>query len=132
MDPDVQQLVDNSGSLTAIRGVAEAPGRFASVRFEFERGSLSLTCDDDTDEIVAAIGLSTPTSDRAEAPLEVDALRGLLGATVEYAWELCNHRGYRDGFQLRFSGGVVGQATIQFECAASALDVLRVTRSLDS
>jgi hypothetical protein len=125
MRPEVELLASDSGGLIAITGRAVAGDRFAALLLEFGEGTLELTCDDDTDEVVASVIEGGPDH---QDVVGHNALTDLAGLELEYAWELRNHRGYVDGFQLRFTGGDGREETRQFEVAGSAMDVYRVTR----
>jgi hypothetical protein len=89
--------------------------------FEFDKGTLLLRCDDDTDEIV----LET-TNPPARRDSSKTLLSELIGMQIDYAWELRNHRGYMDAIQLRLTAADGREATCQFEAAASAMDIRRV------
>lgn len=124
MDRDVWALCEDSGPLQRVTGVAEdvPPGEWESLRFEFERGVLSLSCDIDTDEVIFETGQRHPgASDVDEAWAE-----RLLGKHIVYAWVLQNHRGYNDGFQLRLQDNEHKEYSVQFEVAASTLHPVRV------
>lgn len=110
----------DSGKLVSATGFASSPGRFSSLAFVFPKRSLRLFCDDDTDEIVADVVDSEPS----EAVLETFA--DLIGSEIEYAWELVNHRGYTDAFQLRFIDPSRTERVVQFEVAGSTIGVSRV------
>jgi hypothetical protein len=125
MRPDVERLASDSGALVAVTGDAVADGRFTALFLEFTAGTLQLVCDDDTDEIVVAV----VDGGRGHPRVRHDALVGLMGTTLDDAWELRNHRGYVDGFQLRFRGRDGQEQTVQFEVGASAMDVRRVGRA---
>jgi hypothetical protein len=124
MGPEVERLTANSGELIAVTGRAVPGGRYATLFLRFKAGTLKLACDDDTDELIATV------SDGEVDQLNVDddALADLVGLTLEYAWELRNHRGYLDGFQVRLRDGHGREETLQFEVGASAMDVSRVVR----
>ena len=122
MEPPVQELMADTGALLDIRGARESGGTYSMIDVVFEHGVLRLSPDGDTDEIVAAV----VSGDEAEGEdLAVDvALSGLVGNVVEHAWYLTNHRGYRDGFQLRLIDlADRSEVTRQFEVAASAIYV---------
>jgi hypothetical protein len=123
MDADVQRLVVESGELTAVLGQSVGGDRFAALALVFAAGTLHFRCNDDTDEIIVELvdndSLGYPTVDH-------DSLAGLVGMAVEYAWEMTNHRGYADAFQLRLRDAEGHEETRQFEVGASAMDVRRV------
>lgn len=124
MLPEVERLATDSGELIAVTGRAVPGDRFSSLFVEFSAGTLQLVCDGETDEIVASVidsGTGHPHATH-------DALVDLAGLTLEYAWELRNHRGYLDGFQVRLKDGHGREDTLQFDVGASALDVRRVVR----
>jgi len=102
-----------------VSGVACWDSRYAYLQFEFGAGILILRCDDDTDEVIAEVGEA-----RADCqPVAELVVTELLGKSIEHAWELRNHRGYRDAFQLRLIDQEGCEETRQFEVAASAMDV---------
>ena len=124
MSADVERLTADSGVLIGVRGRAVPGDRFASLFLRFKAGTLKLACDDDTDEII----VSVIDGDVGESDVRHGALADLDGLTLEYAWELRNHRGYVDGFQVRLRDGHGREETLQFEVGASAIDVRRVVR----
>ncbi len=123
MHPDAQRLVSESGELTAVLGRSVGSDRFAALALVFATGTLHCRCNDDTDEIIVEVvekdSLDYPT-------VEDDSLGGLVGMAAEYAWEMTNHRGYADAFQLRLRNAKGHEETRQFEVGASAMDVRRV------
>jgi hypothetical protein len=122
MDPDVKNLVSDSGSLLAVTGIACPGDRFSSLRLESASGALDLRCDDDTDEIVVEV-----STDSADYPsVGHAALDDLIGLSIEYAWTLIDNRGFVDAFQIRLTDGLGRDETRQFEVGASAMDVRRV------
>src|SRR4051794_36374017 len=125
MNPAVQRLASDSGELRAVRGHSVDNGRFAALAFVFPDAILRLSCNHDTDEMIVEIG---DPNDITYPTVEHESLAGLVGLTVEYAWQMTNHRGYTDAFQLRFRAANREEQTRQFEVAASAIDVLSVTR----
>jgi hypothetical protein len=89
------------------------------LELQFASGVLILRCDDDTDELIAEVGRAG-----TDAVLIADSwIDGLLGKRIEYAWDLRNHRGYLDGFQLRLVDDQHGEEVRQFEVAGSGIDV---------
>ncbi len=124
MHHEVKRLAENSGTLLAVVGSRTSDDRFAVLCLEFETGTLEVRCDGDTDEVIVTIA----AENHAHSVITSGPLPGLMGLEIEYAWELRNHRGYVDGFQLRLRGGDGREGTVQFEVAASAIDVRRVTQ----
>lgn len=125
MHPDTQRLAADSGKLCAVTGLAAtAAGRFVALFLEFENGTLRLECDDDTDEAV----VSVCDEPQGEPVASHEALSDLEGLMIEHAWELRNHRGFADGFQVRLRDGRGREETRQFEVGASAIDVRRVVQ----
>ena len=123
MSPDVARLATDSGELAAIRGQTDATGeRLVALDLAFASGTLRLRCDGDTDEVLVEVA-DEPGS---YPPLRNDALDGLLGMTIEYAWVMTNQRGYSDAFQLRLRDGRGREEIRQFEVGASAIDVRRI------
>lgn len=120
---DVQRLVSESGELSAVLGRSVGSDRFAAIALVFDAGTLHCRCNDDTDEIIVEVvekdSLGYPAVDH-------DSLAGLVGMAVEYAWEMTNHRGYADAFQLRLRDAEGHEETRQFEVGAAAMDVRRV------
>jgi hypothetical protein len=120
---DVADLVAESGALVSITGAEASSGdRFSALAFQFAAGTLHLGCDADTDEIIVEV------SDRHPGYPSIDheSLLGLVGMSLEYAWELTNHRGYTDAFQLRLVDARGREESRQFEGMAAAIDVYRV------
>ena len=128
MQPDVQRLIAESERLTAISGQADGTGGFLALAFHFPEGTLHLRCDRDTDEIIAEVKAA---GSLAYATVDDGSLAALVGMYPEYAWEMTNHRGYTDGFQLRFTDEEKREQTRQFEGAASTISVLAVTEHRD-
>jgi hypothetical protein len=119
VDSEVSDLVTKSGPLLRVIGVAVPGDRYRSLEFEFVSGVLSLRCNDDTDEIIAGVGRNDP----AALPLADSWAQDLPGKWIAYAWELRNHRGYNDGFQLTFMNHERDEESRQFEVAASVIEV---------
>lgn len=95
-------------------------GRLSSEKRRF-------SCDIDTDEIQVDVAAGTPRLGdlSSKAPFAE-----LVGMTLEYAWQLTNHRGYRDAWQMRFlSLESRTETSMQFEVMASAIHVSLVTRA---
>jgi hypothetical protein len=123
VNSDVSDLATESGPLLRVIGVQVPAGRYMSLEFEFASGVLSLRCDDNNDEIVVEVGRNDP----AARPVADPWVQNLLGKWIEYAWELRNHRGYNDGFQLRLMNDEREEESRQFEVAGSVIDVRLVT-----
>jgi hypothetical protein len=123
MNSAVVELATDSGPLLRVSGKLVPPDRFREIAFEFGSGTLILRCDDDTDEII----LEVRTPQAPSSPSGDPVLSELLGMRIDYAWELRNHRGYTDAVQLRLVDATGREETRQFEVAASALDMRRVT-----
>lgn len=122
----VRKLAADSGILRYVAG-QRSPEGYEWLEFNFDRGTLRLTCDADTDQIVVdAI---------KQQPSEFDgfigddgALASLVGKVIEHAWMMVNDRGYRDAFQIRcVDVATRSESCCQFEVAASALTVTRVS-----
>lgn len=128
MQPDVERLIAECGPLTAVSGLNDGTGRYVGLAFHFAEGTLHLRCENDTDEIVAEVKAA---GSLAYPAVKNESLAALVGLDVEYAWEMTNHRGYADGFQLRFTDEEKREQTRQFEVAASAMSVLVVTDHRD-
>lgn len=124
MVPEVAELATDSGKLLFVQAVPDTPGWYDAVQFGFQNGILSLTCDIDTDEVVAAV---RPTANPAPSFTEA-LLSELVGLSIGSAWTLTNHRGYADAFQLRLVDSGRREATVQLEVAGStiALEVFGV------
>lgn len=124
MIPEVEGLVASAGKLVTVTGCAVPGHRFTTLLLRFDSGTLKLACDDDTDEII----VSVIEGEVGQQEVRYNALAKLAGLTLDYAWELRNHRGYLDGFQLRLRDGHGQEETLQFEVGAAAIDVYRVVR----
>lgn len=124
MSPDVKRLTADSGELISVSGRAVPGDRFTTVLARFAAGTLMLSCDDDTDEIIVSIN----NGEVREPDVRHGVLADLVGLSLEYAWELRNQRGYLDGFQVRLRDDHGREETVQFEVAASAIEVRRVVR----
>ena len=68
-----------------------------SLSSRFEHGTLRLTCNGDTDDIVV---VACERMDRSDEIVNDDLLADLVGKVIEQAWTMVNDRGYADGFQL--------------------------------
>jgi hypothetical protein len=119
---ELQYFVEESGELIAALGCLAVAGSFTEVVFEFPSQTLSLSCNDDTDEIE----VSTAKREPPTSLVAIDELADLIGTRVEYAWQLTNHRGYDDAFQLRFIDSGRNETTLQFEVMASTMILSRV------
>lgn len=124
MSPEVERLTADSGELIDVTGCALPGDRFTTLFLRFKAGTLKLACDDDTDEIIVSI----IDGEVGQQDVLCDRLADLAGLTLDYAWELRNHRGYLDGFQVRLRDAHGREETLQFEVGASAMDVRRVVR----
>ena len=124
MDEAARKLAADSGVLHRIAGRRTSAG-YAMLEFIFNRGTLRLTCDADTDEILVCVA-SEPTSD-AEA-VDDGHLASLLGGVIEQAWTMTNDRGYADAFQIRCVDLESRRENcVQFEVGAAAIAVTRVS-----
>jgi hypothetical protein len=125
MDETVRRLAADSGVLRRIAGRRSAAS-YAFLELTFERGTLCLTSDADTDEIVVRVDAAV-ASDSDEI-VDDPVLDCLLGKVIEHAWMMCNDRGYEDGFQLRcLDVESRHEGCCQFEVGASAITVARVS-----
>jgi hypothetical protein len=120
----VQQLAADSGLLKRVAG-RQTPAGYEVLDLVFERGTLRLTCDGDTDEIVVDV-----VEEAADfiGMRDDEAFAAIIGSIIEQAWTLVNDRGYTDAFQLRLLDQLTrSENSCQFEVAASAITVARVT-----
>lgn len=111
-----------AGALVAVFGTpVDSGGGYVALEFRFAQGSLRLTCDDDTDEVVVEMRGTGPLP--AQEDLSADDLFApMVGKDLEYVWWLTNHRGYEDGLQMRLLDlSHRTEVTAQFEVAASVL-----------
>jgi hypothetical protein len=122
MNPAVADLAADSGPLVKVMGVAGPAGSYRALEFEFASGVLSMSCDDDTDQIIVAVGCVGIQTE----PVTDSWARELIGKSIDYAWDLRNHRGYNDGFQLRLMDDDRREEARQFEVAGSVIDARRV------
>ena len=86
---------------------------------------LGLACVEETDEILVTSG----QPDTLGRPLDDDWVEDLLGNWISYGWDLRNHRGYLDAFQLRLVDLTTDErdeVAVQFEVMASTIHVRRV------
>jgi hypothetical protein len=124
MNEDVRQLAANSGVLRHVACRRFEAG-YEVIELGFEHGTIRLTCNGDTDEIVV---VALERQDRSDEIVNDDSLTDLLGSVIEQAWTMVNDRGYADGFQLRCIDLATRQEGCrQFEVAGSAITVARVT-----
>jgi hypothetical protein len=125
MDEAVRKLAADSGALRRIAGRRSGAG-YALLDLIFDRGTLRLTSDADTDEIVVRVDVA-PDSDSDEIENDV-ALACLTGKVIEQAWTMSNDRGYEDAFQVRcLDLETRRESCCQFEVAAAAITVARVS-----
>lgn len=126
MDEGVQKLAADSGSLVRILGLRTTQG-YESLRLMFERGSLLLAPDADTDEIVVGAEAEAPANDDLAEVNDDGVLRTLVGKVIESVWTLTNDRGYTDAFQIRgLDLETREESCCQFEVAAAAITASRV------
>lgn len=107
----------------------ELPERasFWHINFYVEKYRLSLTTNQDTDEIVVAV---EPTSiEPPTGPLLIPVLRALIGRLFGWNWSAVNSQGYADMLVLAFTGepgaGVTPQ--LAFLVEASAIHIHQVS-----
>jgi hypothetical protein len=101
-----------------------AAGSYVALELDFGSGTLRLSCDDDTDELLATV--PDARSDELADVTSDAAFLGLVGRVIEDAWTMTNHRGYTDAFQLRFLDLLTrAEGTRQFEVAGSTVWVQR-------
>jgi hypothetical protein len=125
MNEAVRQLAADSGALHTVAGRRSAAG-YEALELIFERATLRLTCNPDTDEIVITAADQVATGLREIR--DDGSLCSLLGKVISQAWIMVNDRDYQDGFQLRcIDLGTRDESCCQFEVAASAITVARVT-----
>jgi hypothetical protein len=119
----VTQLAADSGALTSVRGQGSGAG-YRELALAFERGTLRIECDVDSDEVVVSVDAALE-----ELPeIHEQALSGLFGKVIQQAWTMTNDRGFDDGFQLRcIDLDTRVEACAQFEAAAGVLLVAQVT-----
>jgi hypothetical protein len=114
-----EQLFADSGALLRICGDRRPGGDYGVLQFVFPRGTLTLSCNADSDEVLVSTGEDNTSADDLSAD---PALAPLIGKVIESAWSLLNHRGYKDGFQIRFLDlKDRSETTCQFEAAAATL-----------
>jgi hypothetical protein len=122
MNEEVRQLAADSGVLRQVAGRRFESG-YEVLDLAFDRGTLRLACNQDTDEITVA-ALDRPTEFDVVSD---ESLVDLIGKVIEQAWTMVNDRGYRDAFQLRcIDLGTRSESCRQFEVAASTITVARV------
>lgn len=115
-----RDLINDSGPLVGVEAPRGDGESFRRLVFAFANGVLDITAAGDTDEIHIAASPPRPaTEQRIATPA---ALEHLLGCVAESGWQMTNHRGYNDAFQVRFLNlQTRDEFTEQFEVAASAL-----------
>ena len=123
VEPWARKFSEDAGPLVRVCGDITPPGgQYRVLAFVFENRTLTLSCNEDTDEIIVepmARDLS-PRDDVGDDEL----FQPLVGKHIDHLWWMTNHRGYRDGFQMRLLDLADGSdATRQFEVAASAMYV---------
>jgi hypothetical protein len=122
MNDEVRQLAADSGVLRQISGRRFESG-YEVLDLAFDRGTLRLGCNQDTDEVTIAV-LDQPSE---FDPVSDEVLVDLIGKVIEQAWTMVNDRGYQDAFQLRcIDLGTRSESCRQFEVAASAITIARV------
>ena len=126
VDEVVWNLTADSGPLLHVLGRRTAQ-RYESLRLIFQRGSLLLVADADTDEIVVHAEATVPASDGLTGVADDEVLSPLLGKVIEWAWTLTNNRGYTDAFQIRgLDPETREESCVQFEAAAATITATRV------
>lgn len=124
----VCELAADSGPLKHATGRpanAGEPLRYEVIEFIFERGTLRLSANVDTDEILVEV--RDVPSDLPQVSHADASFASLEGKVVEYAWAMMNHRGYMDAFQVRWLDlSNRSEACLQFEVVASDINVRRV------
>ncbi len=124
MDPAVRKLATDSGVLRTIYGQRSGAG-YAAIAFGFERATLRLDCNADTDEIIAR---ADPSPSDLPEVVDDQMLSSLMGKVIEQAWTMQNHRGFADGFQLRcLDVAKRDEVCLQFEAAAATMTLMQVT-----
>jgi hypothetical protein len=120
----LMEFIADTGPLLRVRGRA-MDGSWERLVFVFERGSVRLCVDPNSDEIMTAV-IATEAVGLEDISQE-DEFRPLVGRVAEYAWSMVNHRGYSDAFQLRFLD-LQDKTTVtrQFEAAAAVIWVTGV------
>lgn len=124
MDPAVRELATDSGVLRTVHGQRFGAG-YAAIAFAFERATLRLDCNADTDEIMAR---ADPSPSDLPEVVDDQMLSSLVGKVIEQAWTMRNHRGFADAFQLRCLDVVNrDEVCLQFEAAAATMTLMQVT-----
>jgi len=124
---NIHELGSDSGLLLAIHGDRDEADRYHALALVFSNGVMTLRCDIDTDEVLVTTGHDVPGDLPHVAPDEDENLSGLEGMVLEYVWIMINHRGYRDGLQIRLLNLNSREEQVrQFEVMASAMTVRRV------
>jgi hypothetical protein len=125
MHEAVRDVATDSGALRRISG-RPAPGGYEMLELMFDRGTLRLTCDADSDEIVVDVGRQGATD--LEEIRDDEVLVSLVGKAIELAWIMVNNRGYADAFQIRcLDLATRSESCCQFEVSASVISVRSVS-----
>lgn len=125
MNEAVRDLATDSGALRRISG-RPAPGGYEMLELMYDRGTLRLTCDADTDEIVVDVAGHGATD--LEEIQDDEVLASLVGKAIELAWIMVNNRGYTDAFQIRcLDLAIRSESCCQFEVSASVIGVRSVS-----
>ena len=117
------------GKIAEVKGLfhKELPRELAAVDFEFERGHLLISVDENDDSIV----LTTYTGNfplnideyHIRPFLKDDMMQEIKEKRIQWIWELTNQQGYTDGIQLEFTHSRQERLlTIQFIAIASRLE----------
>ena len=122
MNEEVRDLI-GSEPLLGVTGRDVGNGQLVALALVFGADALHCRCNDATDEIVIEV-VSADSLDYP--PLHNETLQRAIGMVLEYAWDLTNHRGYADAFQLRFADSRGQEEMCQFEVAACTIDIYRV------
>ncbi len=124
MNEGMRQLAADSGVLKRVAG-RHTPAGYEVLELVFDRGTLRLRCDGDTDEIIVDVAEEASRFDEIS---DDEAFAAIIGSMISQAWKMVNDRGYEDAFQLRFHNPLTrSENSCQFEVAASAITVARVT-----
>ena len=123
VEPWASEFSEDAGPLVRVcADLTPTGGQYWVLAFIFENAKLLLSCNEDADEIIVephervVSGLHDVSDDELFQPL--------LGKHIDHLWWMTNHRGYRDGFQMRLLDlADRSEVTRQFEVAASAMYV---------
>lgn len=123
MERWARSFSEDSGPLVRVCGDVTPPGgQYWVLAFVFETGTLTLSCNEDTDEIIVE-----PHERDLSALDDIsddELFQPLVGKHIADLWWMTNHRGYQDGFQMRLLDlADRSEVTRQFEVIASAMDV---------